>query len=50
MRGRPGSIFREYALDLPRPRRRADPVLVALKESILEDLDLASAALMAAGL
>jgi sulfonate transport system ATP-binding protein len=50
MRGRPGSIFREYRLDLPRPRRRADPLLVGLKESILEDLDLASAALMAAGL
>jgi hypothetical protein len=37
-------------LDMPRPRRRADPALVSLKESILEDLDLSAAALMAAGL
>jgi sulfonate transport system ATP-binding protein len=43
MRGRPGRIRREYAIDLPRPRRRTDPRLVRWKEQLLEDLDLAAA-------
>jgi sulfonate transport system ATP-binding protein len=50
MRGRPGRIHREYAVDFPRPRRRSDPALLAVKESILEDLDLAQAALVSAAL
>ena len=50
MRGRPGRIHREYAVDFPRPRRRSDPALLAYKESILEDLDLAQAALVSAAL
>jgi sulfonate transport system ATP-binding protein len=50
MRGRPGRIHREYAVDFPRPRRRSDPMLLAVKESILEDLDLAQAALVSAAL
>ncbi len=43
MRGRPGRIHREYAVDLARPRRRSDAALLGWKESILEDLDLAAA-------
>src|SRR5689334_10933917 len=50
MRGRPGRIHRDYAIDLARPRRRADPALLAWKETILEDLDLASAAFASAEL
>ena len=50
MRGRPGRIHREYAVNFPRPRRRSDPALLAYKESILEDLDLAQAALVSAAL
>jgi sulfonate transport system ATP-binding protein len=40
MRGRPGRVHREYAIDLPRPRRRTDSRMVEWKEAILEDLDL----------
>jgi sulfonate transport system ATP-binding protein len=43
MRGRPGRVHRDYAIDLPRPRRRTDPRLVEWKERLLEDLDLATA-------
>lgn len=43
MRGRPGRVHRDYAIDLPRPRRRSDPRLLLWKESIIEDLDLAAA-------
>jgi sulfonate transport system ATP-binding protein len=50
MRGRPGRVHRDYAIDLARPRRRADPALLAWKETILEDLDLASAAFASAAL
>jgi sulfonate transport system ATP-binding protein len=50
MRGRPGRIHREYVVDFPRPRRRSDPALLAVKESILEDLDLSQAALISAAL
>jgi sulfonate transport system ATP-binding protein len=50
MRGRPGRVHREYVIDAARPRRRADAALLARKESILEDLDLAAAALVSAAL
>ncbi|MBV8653906.1 MAG: ABC transporter ATP-binding protein [Alphaproteobacteria bacterium] len=50
MRGRPGHIHRDYAIDLPRPRRRSEARLLAWKDSILEDLDLAAASLEAAEL
>jgi sulfonate transport system ATP-binding protein len=40
MRGRPGRIHRQYAIDLPRPRRRTETSMVEWKERILEDLDL----------
>jgi sulfonate transport system ATP-binding protein len=50
MRGRPGRIHRTYTIELPRPRRRADPALQHYKEAILEDLDLASAAFVSAEL
>jgi sulfonate transport system ATP-binding protein len=43
MRGRPGRVRREHAIDLPRPRRRTDARLVQWKERLLEDLDLATA-------
>jgi sulfonate transport system ATP-binding protein len=43
MRGRPGRVRRDYAIDLPRPRRRTDPRLVEWKERLLDDLDLAAA-------
>jgi sulfonate transport system ATP-binding protein len=50
MRGRPGRVHSDYAIDLPRPRGRADPRLLAWKASILEDLDLAAAAFVSAEL
>jgi len=43
MRGRPGRVHREYAVDLDRPRRRTDARLLRWKEQLLEDLDLAAA-------
>ena len=43
MRGRPGRIHRDDAINLPRPRRRSEAQLLAWKESILDDLDLAAA-------
>jgi sulfonate transport system ATP-binding protein len=42
MRSRPGRIHRDYAIDLKRPRRRSEAQLLAWKESILDDLDLAA--------
>ncbi len=50
MRGRPGHIHRDYAVDLPRPRRRSEARLLAWKDSIIEDLDLAAASFVAAEL
>jgi sulfonate transport system ATP-binding protein len=43
LRGRPGRVHRDYRIDLPRPRRRADPRLAEWKERLLGDLDLAAA-------
>jgi sulfonate transport system ATP-binding protein len=43
LRGRPGRIHRDYRIELPRPRRRADPHLAEWKERLLGDLDLAAA-------
>jgi sulfonate transport system ATP-binding protein len=40
MRAHPGRIHREYAIELERPRRRADPDFQQWKETILGDLDL----------
>ena len=40
MRGHPGRIHREYALDLARPRKRTDAAFQHWKETILADLDL----------
>jgi sulfonate transport system ATP-binding protein len=42
MRSRPGRIHRDHAIDLKRPRRRSEARLLAWKESILDDLDLAA--------
>ncbi len=41
LRARPGRIHAEYQLDLPRPRKRTDAKLLAWKERLLVDLDLA---------
>lgn len=41
MRGQPGRIHREYAIDLARPRDRSAQAFQARKSRILEDLDLA---------
>jgi NitT/TauT family transport system ATP-binding protein len=35
---RPGRVVAELAVDLPRPRRRTDPVLTALRERALQEL------------
>jgi ABC-type nitrate/sulfonate/bicarbonate transport system ATPase subunit len=35
---RPGRIVLEHAIDLPRPRRRTDPRLLALYEDIWASL------------
>ena len=43
LRGRPGRLHRDYRIDLPRPRRQADPRLAEWKERLLGDLDLAAA-------
>jgi sulfonate transport system ATP-binding protein len=40
MRGNPGQIYREFLLDLPRPRRRTDSRFQNYKEQILNALDL----------
>ncbi len=40
MRGHPGRVHREYAIDLPRPRARADAAFQAWKTRLLDDLDL----------
>jgi sulfonate transport system ATP-binding protein len=42
MRGQPGSVHRDYAIDLPRPRGRANVDFQAWKIRILDDLDLTS--------
>jgi sulfonate transport system ATP-binding protein len=40
MRSNPGRIHREFALDLPRPRKRTDANLQVWKERLLDELDL----------
>ena len=40
MRGQPGRIHRDYAIDLDRPRQRSSARFQTLKERILGDLDL----------
>jgi sulfonate transport system ATP-binding protein len=44
MRGQPGRVHRDYAIDLPRPRGHADVAFQAWKIRILDDLDLSRAA------
>jgi sulfonate transport system ATP-binding protein len=40
MRGQPGRIHRDIAVDLPRPRERSSPRVQALREEIIAALDL----------
>jgi sulfonate transport system ATP-binding protein len=40
MRGQPGRIFQEVAVDLPRPRKRTTPEFQAIKEEVIVALDL----------
>jgi sulfonate transport system ATP-binding protein len=42
MRGHPGRVHREYAIDLTRPRARADAAFQAWKTRIHDDLDLSA--------
>jgi sulfonate transport system ATP-binding protein len=44
MRGHPGRVHREYAIDLPRPRARTDTAFQAWKTRLLDDLDLSAEA------
>ena len=41
MRARPGRVYAQYRIELPRPRRRTEAPLQSWKERILWDLDLA---------
>jgi hypothetical protein len=41
MSPRPGRAVAELAIELPRPRRRLDPEVVALRERALEALGVA---------
>lgn len=36
---RPGHVVKEYKIDLPRPRDRGDPEFIAIRRSILLDLE-----------
>jgi sulfonate transport system ATP-binding protein len=40
MRGQPGCIYREFAVDLPRPRRRTALEFQAVKEEVTVALDI----------
>jgi sulfonate transport system ATP-binding protein len=40
MRGRPGRVYLEVAVDLPRPRKRTTPAFQAIKEEVNAALDL----------
>lgn len=42
LRGEPGSIYQDFRLDLPNPRKRTDPRFQHWKERILNALDLSS--------
>jgi sulfonate transport system ATP-binding protein len=41
MRAKPGRVYAQYRIELPRPRRRTEAPLQSWKERILWDLDLA---------
>ena len=43
MRGHPGRIHREFAVDLPRPRSRTAPRFLAWKEEVLRELHITAA-------
>jgi sulfonate transport system ATP-binding protein len=43
MRGHPGRIHREFAVDLPRPRSRTTPRFLAWKEEVLRELHITAA-------
>ena len=43
MRGHPGRIHREFAVDLPRPRSRTSPRFLAWKEEVLRELHITAA-------
>jgi len=42
LRGNPGHIHQEFIIDLPRPRKRTDPLFQQGKETILATLDLST--------
>ncbi|MBD2018997.1 ABC transporter ATP-binding protein [Leptolyngbya sp. FACHB-36] len=42
LRGSPGRVYREFVLDLPRPRKRTDLQVQRWKEQLLSALDLSS--------
>jgi len=42
LRGNPGHIHQEFIIDLPRPRKRTDPLFQQGKEAILATLDLST--------
>ncbi|MCW5774763.1 MAG: ABC transporter ATP-binding protein [Rhodospirillaceae bacterium] len=44
MRGHPGRVHREFAVDLPRPRGRTAPRFLAWKEEVLRELHVTAAA------
>ena len=44
MRGHPGRIHREFAVDLPRPRSRTSPRFLAWKDEVLRELHVTAAA------
>lgn len=43
LRGQPGRLVRDIHVDIPHPRHRGDLDLAKLKESVIADLDLATA-------
>ena len=43
MRGHPGRIHREFAVDLPRPRSRTTPRFLGWKEEVLRELHITAA-------
>ena len=40
LRGQPGRVYREFAIDLPRPRSRTSAEIQILREEIAQALDL----------
>jgi len=40
MRGQPGRVYLEVAVNLPRPRKRTTPEFQAIKEEVTGALDL----------